>query len=593
MSEGYKERALITDNAIAMWSFDGDLFDRISHLPITTSIIDEVGNANPAVILHDTPSIPWFTIGHPSLIELEQSNQYSAVLGGDGPLAIPQFWPKSYLSVAHSAAFSFPDRGSFSVEFVIRKFNEQQYGTWTGTSGWIKRTPVIRKAGVFTISTSHGYNTNYTRFDGPLGSFYVQFTTQNIEVGPVHFVLTWEVKQIDTFEFLATQTVYGNNRLLERTTQTYFGSTYPNTNLTTPIEIGGQSDPLSSHGDRVTGRMYLDQVAIYGYALTHDQVSSHYKKVFSYRNMIINENPQFYWELADLETSAHNNVICNIGGRPGKIYGGAIRNTLGPSTLPPIGAITFPPAGWLSIPSDSYGSLVSLKNISGDYTFEFWYRTSCSDICTLLSMIGYNANFEGWLLELNVAGNTYSPGSIQFTERRGVSCHNEGTFADGTWRHLAVRRKGEVIDVLVDATPACSISTGVSTIANPGQLMIFSNGPRSFAGPGAISNLVIYSYALENAQIKARSTYNVGFEIKGIVTLQGNPIAATLRFYYSNTGEYIKEIFSDPETGEYRLELYSNRNVDIMVFDKYNKNVRYRAYGPVAPAGFEDFPITI
>jgi len=207
-------------------------------------------------------------------------------------------------------------------------------------------------------------------------------------------------------------------------------------------------------------------------------------------------------------------------------------------------------------------------------------------------MVGYNAFFDGWLLELNVAGNSYMPGAIQFTERRGISCFSLGNFSDGEWRHLAVRRKGTKIDMLADATPIATVTAGVSILAVPGQLMLFGGDARSIAGPGPISNLVIYEYALEDSQIKARSTYNVGYEIKGIVTLQGNPIAATLRFYYSNTGEFIKEIFSDPETGAYRIELYSNRNVDIMVFDKYNKNVRYRAYGPVAPAGFEDFPVS-
>lgn len=594
MSEGYKERVLVTDNAIAMWSFDGDLFDRLSHLPINSTLIDEVGNVNPARIVHDTPTIPTMTLGHPSLVDLEPSGQYCAIFTAeDGPYAIPQFWPKTFLTVDHSSAFSFPEYGSFSVEFLVRKFNENHYGAWTGSAYWTKITPIIRKSGAFAITTSHGYSGNYTKFEGPLATHYVQFSTLNIENGPVHFVMTWDVKRIDTFEYLATQTVYGNNRLLGRSTQTYFGATYPNTNATTPIEIAGQSDFVAAHGDRCTGRMYLDQIAIYGYALTHDQVSSHYKKIFTYRSMIINEAPQYFWELADLETSADNQVDGTIGGRSGYLYGGAVRNTLGPPSLPPIGAVSFSSTGWLSIPSFAIGGgMTPFKNITGDYTFEFWYKSSSSNICTLLSMCGYNALFDGWLLELNVAGNSYMPGAIQFTERRGVSCHCLGTFADGEWRHLAVRRKGTKIDVLIDATPVATVSAGTSILAVPGQLMLFGGDSRSFAGPGAISNIVIYEYALEDAQIKARSTYNVGYEIKGIVTLQGNPIAATLRFYYSNTGEFVKEIDSDPETGEYRIELYSNRSVDIMVFDKYNKNVRYRAFGPVAPAGFEDFPVS-
>lgn len=596
MSQGYKERCLLTDNAVAMWSFDGDQYDRAAYLPLQTSIIDEVDNQSPAQIQHETPTVPWFTIGRPSLVELEQSNQYSGIFGGSGPIVgLPQSWPKTYLTVGHTSAFSFPQRGSFSVELIFRKDSESQWITWKNNYYVSKRSPVIRKTGVFDINTNFGYGETYIQIVGPLATQTIQQSTLDFTAVNVHLVLTWTVEQIAEFEFRGTQRVYANNRLLASSSRQYFDNTYPNTNLSVPIEIGGYSTVPSGsteHGDRNGSRLYIDQVSIYGYGLTHDQVSTHYKKIFSYRNMVINEKPDFFWDMAD--TDSANGISADIGGKNGTLYGSYTKGVSGPTKLPTTSAVLFNTSGWMWVPNIGYyGTLDPLKSISGDYTFEFWFSSGATEPGTLLAMQGLTANFDGWLMEINVGNNQHRQGSIQFSERRGVYCFSDGAYNDSEWHHIAVRRSGSTITMFIDGSAAATTTASPTTLDDPGQLIVFSNGPRSFAGPGRMCYLAIYGYAMQDAQIACRSTYQVGYEIKGIVTLQGNPVQATLRFYYSNTGELIKEIDSDLETGEYRIELYNNRNVDILVFDKYNKNVRYRAYGPVAPSGYEDFPITL
>lgn len=600
MSEGYKERCLITDEAVSMWSFDGDVFDRITYQPSNLFIIDEVDNNNPAYVQHESPTIPAMTIGNPSLIGLEMGNQYSAIFGGVGQInSIPQVWPKTYLNIASSPTYAFPDNGSFSVEFVFRKDTEDPWVSWR--SGIIftypeKISPIIRKSGVFTIYTHWGSGGEYLTVQGPLASHDVSKTLIDYQHNTVHCVLVWDVKQITPFQYIGTQSTYLNNILVHTTNQTYFSNTFPVTNNSSPIEIGGFTTLVGSsfQSDRNASRLYLDQVSIYNYGLDQDMVAYHYKKIYDYVNMITHEFPKFYWSMSDNEIANTNTAVAEVGGKDGTLYGGFVRSQSGPPTIPITSATRFTETGFMHVLTQ-HASLnyYRLANINSDYTFELWFRSSAINICTLASMRSFNADFSGLLLELNVFNDQENRGAIQFTERLGVKCSADGAYNDDAWHHVLVRRAGNTVSLFVDGVLKSTTVNSVSVNSDPGQLMVFSDGPHSFAGPGAVCHIAFYSYALSDAQVSNRVAYQVSYRISGKVTLQGNPVLATLRFYHSNTGELISEIDTDSVTGDYTVELLTNENVDILVFDKYNKNVRYRAYGPVAPSANTDLPISI
>lgn len=596
MSRGYKEQCLF-DGAVAMWSFDGDQFDRGTLEPLGTTIINEVDNDYPATVNSDSPYAQNMFIGQPGQVFLEQANQFGARFGGQGAAAVPQIWPRTYLSIPHHAAIAFPNNGSFSVEFMVQKDNESAYGTWTGTPYWSKYSPVIRKSGVFTIQFYHDYSGFSQRrmiVTGPLAAHTIYFPTVNMEVN-THVVLTWNLVAVSPFEFRAEQRTYANNRLLGSTTQTYYDSSYPSTNVNSPVEIGGfTTEPNGTRSDRNTSAMRIDQISIYDFALTHTQIANHFQKTLPYRDSIIKESPTHFWDCNDIQSASNNIIVAGVGGRNGTLFGSTLRNQPGPTQFPSTGALTFGNTGIMHVQTTANGGWTPFQNISGDYTFEFWFRSAAVLPASLMNMLGISPDFDGWDVTINSEDGAHSPGSVQFTERRGVGVIAYGSYNDDQWHHLAVRRSSSTIDLFMDGTLMSRATAGLSALSAPGQLIFFGgNSPSRYAGPGGICYIAIYNYALAAAQIQCRSLYDVVYEIKGAVTLQGNPFSATLRFYNSKTGELVDEIESDGATGEYRIVLPSNAEVDILVFDKYNKNVRYRAYGPVSPAGFEDYPISI
>lgn len=82
---GYKT-TLVDDDAVSLWTFDGDAFDSGSRKIIVPDgepnfIIDEIDNLNPAILHNDNDTYVGYRMGMPSLIEHEQTDQQSMSFG--------------------------------------------------------------------------------------------------------------------------------------------------------------------------------------------------------------------------------------------------------------------------------------------------------------------------------------------------------------------------------------------------------------------------------------------------------------------------------------------------------------------------------
>jgi hypothetical protein len=124
----------------------------------------------------------------------------------------------------------------------------------------------------------------------------------------------------------------------------------------------------------------------------------------------------------------------------------------------------------------------------------------------------------------------------------------------------------------------------------PGQVYFMGASPGHLNTQGHMAAVAVYSYALDDAEIRMRNAYSLVYRIQGTVTLEGNPYQATVRAYRHRTGELSREILSETDSGDYLITLYDNSLIDLMVMNKQDQNIRYRVYGPITPAEYEDLP---
>lgn len=642
MSEGYKQRCL-NDRALAMWSFDGDSFDRTSNVPLTEVVIDELG-MNHGKYISNFPSRSQVYLGNKSLVDLEQTRQYSICFGNgtDYPyMDIPEYFPLDLVSVQHSDTFNFWNDnekryGSFSVEFLMNK--QDDYGMqklasnlqWR--SDWYHCSPLIRKKGVFELNfESTSFGTRIINFNGPLGNInggtrnyknnYINLI--NVTNRTLHIIATYDLQKVDVREWKATQKLYINGRTIGEITKTFYEMSFQTNNTMFPIEFGGFSEKTggSSLGqywsDRQTSRLYLDQISIYNYALNEDQVLEHFKKTKDYEGFLTYQDPTI---LNTFQNSVETNnddgakiLTQEIGVWTTLVYNNHRLNDVGPNQILSSSSILLSKDAYIwnkylyyPYNNDKYFSFYSPETWNGidvnnhtNYTINMWFKCSTNKIATLLNIQTFRPNLIGWNLEINKnINNEYSPGTLLFSEAMNDNnkIDAKGAWSDGNWHMVSIRRKDQTLSIFVDGS---LINQKFPTYfdgmyGQPGQIFLFG-GPNatSNAGQGNLAYFSVYPYSMTDSQIRALYSYDIVYIVKGNVTLQGNPFGATLRFYDSKSGQLIKEIQSDPITGAYKAVFQTDAALDVLVIDKYDISVKYKTFGPITPSATEDYPITL
>lgn len=591
---GYKT-TLRDDGAISMWSFDGDYFDAGNRNLISDqmTIIDEINNTNPA-LLHVASLDPphGYRLGMISLVSIEMANQYSCCFGYNGK--VNGTYTKAFLEVPHSISYAFDKE--FSIEFMMNKATETQYIADNPYSTFDR--PIIKKSQVFNMY----YNRTY-----PSGSYFkIWFpsgNTASLDIDSLmdrnlHVVITWKVVSTGTNQYQSTERVYIDGRTYYSVTKNYLNS-YPNINVNTPFEIAGTISGTYP-AERQTAALYLDQISVFNKFLTPQMVGRHYKKIYAYDDMIINQWPANYWPLNDSDSLVSWTANNLAGGYGSAEYYGNIsnvnRSVAGPSTIPNAKAANFRTGGSLFAgTSNTYGSPNLIMNTSGDYSIEFWFNVSTASRGVLFSTAQDHPPYHGVTIELNMKEKVQNTGWIEFTEVNGAYINSAtGGWNDGKWHHLCVRRSGTTLSLWLDGTQHSSLANiATASIGKTGWMRMMDSVPGNLQLEGSLSKVAIYSYAIEQHQIEIRYQYGIMFWIRGVTTLQGIPTSETIRVYDHETGALITEIQSNVNTGEYLYYLPNNKLVDVLVFNKNDPSVRYRAFGPIAAAECTDSPTYI
>jgi hypothetical protein len=514
-----------------------------------------------------------------SLCPLEPSNQYSISFGNNSI--------RAYLQAPHSTAYSFPNRGSFTIEFLVN-IHDSVAGTF----------PIFSKPDVFEVSfyRAHYYSqliTSCFRISHPGGNWdvgYVNYgnTWQEGDITDklMHFIFVWNVTNLTQNTYRGVATLYLNSVIAQTESYTYY-NTYPNTDVDVPINICGDGAGPYWSSNTIT----IDQIAVYGKALTVDEVFTNFKKCVSYETVLKDQNVSTIWPFNDTNPQS-STINAYEGGSNGTYYGGYAKCTTnypGPSTLVNALSCYFSGGGQAALPIGG----------GSTFTYEWWFKTTDSKRSVLFSAQDNEYPFNGPLVQINSKDFNYNYGTIQFSmSDNQASLHSRSSigetyysFNDGEWHHIAITHNSSSTRLYLDGILHESRVLSNQNSQSTGYLMNAS--PGHINTDGFVSYFASYNLILPDYAIRQHASYGVRYKIKGIVTLLGIPYRATLRFYSSYTGELVSEVQSDTDSGEYSVTLYNNEKIDIMVFDPTDLSVKYRAYGPVTPSEIEDLPINI
>lgn len=597
---GYKQ-TVIDDDAVSLWTFDGDAYDPITRkLMVPTGdprvILDEIDNLNPATLHSDHELYLGYRLGMGSLVTHEQEDQHSCSFGfyGNNP-AHPSGYAKSYLEIPHTTTYSFPRFGSFTVEFLFNMASPSISGT----------IPIFVKSGVIDISYVTGVNVSYLRVAHPGGTASVGTGSGSLGfVGgswidrKIHLAVTWEVLQTTANNYRGTARVYANSHIISEQIYNYT-DTYPNTNVATPITICGSSTSYWRSA------FQIDQIAVYNKPLSADQVTRHVAKSYAYDEYLKNDFATNIWPFSDVDNLTYFKIVPYYGSLYGDYIGGRNciqRTTAGPPGIQGSTSATFFNHGQAAFISQNTNTTYIARSAS-QYTYEWWFKTSDTNRGVLFAFQTLTYPFNGPIVQINMKDNQYFVGCIQLTEADNDTvinsrflndAGNRFLFNDGQWHHIAITRNDVgLVSLWLDGELHDSHILEVKSIGQPGQIVMMNSIPGRMSVNGSLSYLAYYGFALQSHQIHSHANYSITYRIRGIVTLLGVPYQAKLRFYSSYTGELIKEMESDANTGEYEATFYNNSHIDILVFDPNDLSVRYRAYGPVTPSEFTDLPINV
>ncbi len=584
------KQSQINDIPVAYWTFDFDRTGLNGNL-----LIDEIGNKNPMIVNSDTAGDNYW-LEQQSLNPLELADQYSLSIALDQK--VNGDWREQFFEVVHTTDFDFPDRGQFSIEWMMYKAPADDIRN-TGEPGRFAdvSTPLFSKGSVISATIVDRYsNTDYMSVSILGRTITLTESTYPIWNDDLHCVATYAVNQTDVNEYESIVRLYVNGRLIGENIQTHVDN-FPVTSTSASWLFAGNggSNPLT---DYATERLTLDQIAVYSYPLTEQQVANHYRKTKQYDQMIIDDQPSHYWRLDEDDNPLDMSLNPLVSSVNGYYYGPVNREAQGPERIVTSRAPVFQVNSGAMIDNyDTSSRFVPIIDTSGNYTLEFWFRSRSNDRGILFDCTEeFPEKWEGLRVFLNSKNNAHSPGNIQVSESfdnhiatLDVDANlDRYLFNDDVWHHVAVVRDGNDLSLIVDGFAHDTQAFSPMSVGKPGQIHLMNARPGDYDIEGYMCELAFYERALQEQQIYNRYIFSTKYKVAGFTLLQGAPVSATVRFYDTVNGELVGEVVSNGVTGAYEFFPLSNRHLDVISKLPENNTTRYRVHGPVAPAEYDD-----
>lgn len=616
-----KPVTFITFDNNSLWDANSRYFIYENEIP------DESNNGNPVpAILHydkdDGLKVlrPSYYMGQQSLIANQKVNSYGLVIAPHGYDEMNKFkFVKTYVEIPYTDALRL--KQSFSYSFMVQiPRSPSDFRTWIWNKdadtyvlsspqygynyNTVKRT-LVRKGDKFSLTfVSPWASEEYVevKFPNNTGSFLLS----NVNISgsfyarPLNIVATHEYIVMDDGRYYTESRVYINMRLLYSFTSSPLYGNYDGGN-TAPVFFCGNQDALDYNtlDDRWTSPIYLDQIAIFDYALNEYQICMMYKKIESYEDMVLYGTPTHYYKFDEDEKSL--------------FFSDLVSNSDDHRLYPPTQAyqIKYNVAGVHGIYGDTCVSVQSggmiycdtayntFFNPSGDFTIEFFASFTSSSRGVLLSIQDSVQPFRGICLYANSKNNEELSGMLQLSVTDDLYCHTDEfnvrneriMYNDGKVRHYAIRRAGNFVELWIDGTyiNKTFLSAGSLTVRGNNSLYLFNMAPSILRVDGTIQHMACYTRALSAIELYAHATYLTRYKMSGRVTVNGIGTEVLLRIYSFLDGNLLLEANTDGD-GKYSIDVYNSDYINFVAQIKKDTTVRPRVIGPILADEYEDVP---
>jgi hypothetical protein len=572
------KNSVLHDNPITFWTFDYDQ----QTLP-ANEIIDEIGNTNPLYVAGTN-----YLMRQQALNHLEVTDQYCISINKEEKTG--GLWSGSTtLEAPHSAIYGL---GEFTLEFMYNKDSPNIIRD-DGETGQYQTisSPLILKGGLVNVKVTDPYGNQPFMSVGIHNDSHTIYRSEFRELYDVdnHVVIRYKVNQVDVNEYESISSVFINGYKVSEKKKTHFDST--------PVSEGTTSWLLASNGgsdfyvDYQTEELKLDQIAIYDYPISDEQISNHYRKTQRYHELILKDKPTNFWRFDEPFTSL-SSVNNSINSDNGTIFGNHLKQETGTPKIIDTKSMYFFNGG-----TTVFGNYTNSYNGSNfidtntDYSVEFWFKTEQSKRGLLFSTMNKIPNWGGLNIYINSHNDFETGGFIQISESADIKFNSQANnYNDNKWHHIVVTRKGRDITLYIDGDVQGELEATAltDTKVNTRVINVMGQAPNNLGVDGWISELVLYDYTLQPIQINHRFHFATRHQIFGHTLLEGAPVQAKVRFYNTFTGEKVGEMITQQGTGEYIFYPYSNRQLDIVALIPDSTTTKYRVHAPITPAEFDD-----
>lgn len=615
---GYK-KSIMTYKPSCFLTFDGDsYFDGDGYLRYPY-IHDESGNENHGYIITSNAPVRSYTLGSSSLVDRESGHdQYSiqfAPRSHDTNMPFP--YDRSVVEIMHSETIKMRDE--FTIMFLFKKSNNDSF--FAGAKYDVAENKYISqynprdfKRTIFRKGVLVGLDWEYYWSSSIYNKLRFIFPDHNYEwILPsdfygrtYHITMTRKKNKIGTSLYQTIDTVYIDGRIVYTKTGNITSET-STAFSTSSVFLGGNADGLNYNtlNDRQTSPLWIDQFTIFSeQCLTADQISNLYKKCFYYKTYIRRQAPSLYATFEDNEIAPSNTTHSGkleMGSGTLQYFGTTSQlktKVEGPIRLMGEPATEMKNGGMARIQNINTSNYLNPAiNSSGDWSLEFFVRFNTSSRGVIFSAQTDYQPYKGLLIEANVKDDEEVVGAIQVKIEEGITISttaidSQGNlirYNDDKFHFITVIRRGSQLEFWIDGVLVGSRYANNGNMINSfGTIYLFGMMPNKNFVNGAITHMAYYTYAMQEHMIRSKSFFYTRMKIKGNITLQGSPHNATLRVMNHSSGEVITEAESDLNTGNYEIDVYTDQFLDVLVFDKKDQNVRYRAFGPLLAGEYTD-----